>query len=198
MPLPRTRFISSLRAQMVPLCMLMSGIGGHSPLRSNAGKSSPATPDLLLRQRPGLRPALTASRIPTFHCDSNRTTSQLLQLHSKAARVNRAAKTDLLDWGFSDAVMALGPLRTSILEGIRQLVLKSLADSPVTSKADAEKPKANQEFIIVSHSLGSYLIFSALDVNQATEKSAAMLQAGNSFSEVLERTSSVYFFAFRT
>jgi hypothetical protein len=104
----------------------------------------------------------------------------------------------LLDWGFSDAVMALGPLRTSILEGIRQLVLKSLADSPVTSKADAEKPKANQEFIIVSHSLGSYLIFSALDVNQATEKSAAMLQAGNSFSEVLERTSSVYFFAFRT
>jgi hypothetical protein len=83
----------------------------------------------------------------------------------------------LLDWGFSDAVMALGPLRTSILEGIRQLVLKSLADSPVTSKADAEKPKANQEFIIVSHSLGSYLIFSALDVNQATEKSAAMLQA---------------------
>jgi hypothetical protein len=105
------------------------------------------------------------------------TASQLLQLHSKAARVNRAAKTDLLDWGFSDAVMALGPLRTSILEGIRQLVLKSLADSPATSKADAEKPKANQEFIIVSHSLGSYLIFSALDVNQATEKSAAMLQA---------------------
>jgi hypothetical protein len=134
-------------------------------------------------------------RFKSYDWITQETASQLLQLHSKAARVNRAAKTDLLDWGFSDAVMALGPLRTYILDGIRQLVLKSLADSPATSKADAEKPKANQEFIIVSHSLGSYLIFSALDVNQATEKSAAVLQAGNSFNEVLKRTSSVYFFA---
>lgn len=121
--------------------------------------------------------------------------AQLLKLHSKAARINRAAKNDLVDWGFADAVMALGPLRPYILDGVRQLISKSLANSTGTSQAEPAKPKANQEFIFVSHSLGSYLIFSALDINEATEKTATAQRSESSFKEVLEHTSSVYFFA---
>ena len=49
--------------------------------------------------------------------------------------------------------------------------------------------------VIVSHSLGSYLIFSALDIDQATEKTATVQQSGSNFKEILEHTSSVYFFA---
>lgn len=120
---------------------------------------------------------------------------QLLKLHPKAAPVNRSAKNDLMDWGFADAVMALGPLRTYIFDGVRQLILKSLADSTGTSQAEPARPKANQEFIIVSHSLGSYLIFSALDIDEATEKTATVQHSGSSFKEILERTSAVYFFA---
>jgi hypothetical protein len=134
-------------------------------------------------------------RFKSFDWITQQTAVQLLKLHSKAARVNRIAKNDLLDWGFADAVMALGPLRTYILDGIRQLILKSLVDSSGTFKTEPAAPRADQEFIIVSHSLGSYLIFSALDIDEAAEKTATVQQSGSSFKEILERTSSVYFFA---
>jgi hypothetical protein len=75
------------------------------------------------------------------------------------------------------------------------LILKSLVDSTGASKAGPARLRANQEFIIVSHSLGSYLIFSALDIDQEKEKTATVQEFGNSFKEILERTSSVYFFA---
>jgi hypothetical protein len=81
-------------------------------------------------------------------------------------------KSDLMDWGFFDAVMALGPLPAHVLNGLRQLILKSLADAPTTAQTDAAGARANQEFVIVSHSLRSYLIFSALDVDQLTGKTA--------------------------
>jgi hypothetical protein len=121
--------------------------------------------------------------------------ARLHQLPSRGARANRVLKSDLMDWGFPDAVMALGPLRTYILDGIRQLILKSLADTTGESPADPDQLRANQEFVIVSHSLGSYLMFSALDANyskgntQTTEKSRRDLQ------EILKRTSLVVFFA---
>jgi hypothetical protein len=100
-----------------------------------------------------------------------------------------------MDWAFSDAVMALGPLRPYVLDGIRQLILKSLADAPTTSQAGATGARANQEFVIVSHSLGSYLIFSALDMDQSTGKTAATEQTRNDLQEILKRTSLVVFFA---
>ena len=51
--------------------------------------------------------------------------ARMAHLPPKGARANRALKTGLMDWGFSDAVLALGPLRPYILDGIRQLILKS-------------------------------------------------------------------------
>jgi hypothetical protein len=96
--------------------------------------------------------------------------ARLTHLPSKGARANRELKTGLMDWGFSDAVLALGPLRPYVLDGIRQLILKSEGDSRAASDSHPARQPVDQEFIIVSHSLGSYLIFSALDINQTTLK----------------------------
>ena len=120
---------------------------------------------------------------------------QLLNLPSRAVFANKNLKKNTLDWGFSDAVIALGPLRTYILDGIRQLILRSVAAPPGLAPGDHTTPRDNQEFIIVSHSLGSYLIFSALDINPTAQKTPTVEQSGNSFEQVLAHTSLVYFFA---
>src|ERR1700757_5291445 len=73
--------------------------------------------------------------------------TRLLQLPARGARANRMLKGGLMDWGFSDAVMALGPLRTYVLDGLRQLILKSVADAPGASGGDPARPRANQEFV---------------------------------------------------
>jgi hypothetical protein len=116
----------------------------------------------------------------------------LLKLPARGARVNRDLKTSLMDWGFSDAVMALGPLRPYILDGLRQLILKSLSDAHPEARSLNASMGANDEFVIVSHSLGSYLIFSALDSSgeNATEDEVVRAHRDR-FFEVLERTSMV-------
>jgi hypothetical protein len=122
--------------------------------------------------------------------------TRLRQLPARGARANRQLKSDLMDWAFSDAMMALGPLRTYVLDGIRQLILKSLADASAASQANPTRAPVNQEFLIVSHSLGSYLIFSALDMDQMTGKTAtAEQQTRNDLQQILKRTSMVVFFA---
>ncbi|UWZ82343.1 hypothetical protein [Occallatibacter riparius] len=118
----------------------------------------------------------------------------LLKMPSHGARANRDLKTGLMDWGFSDAVMALGPLRPYILDGIRQLILKSLSDAHPENRSESAPVAENDEFTIVSHSLGSYLIFAALDTSEDTTGDQA-IGHGERFHEVLERTSRVYFFA---
>jgi hypothetical protein len=119
----------------------------------------------------------------------------LLALESRGALVNRKLKGGLLDWGFSDAVLALGPMRTYLLDGIRQLILKSVGISPDSSREGPAVPIADQEFVVVSHSLGSYLIFSALDINPAMPKTASLQRTAEAYEQVLSRTSLVYFFA---
>ena len=119
----------------------------------------------------------------------------LLAHKARGALVNRKLKNGLLDWGFSDAVLALGPLRTYLLDGIRQLILKSVAISPDGSRRGPAVPRVDQEYVVVSHSLGSYLIFSALDINPAMPKTPSVQRAGDTYEQVLGRTSLVYFFA---
>lgn len=134
-------------------------------------------------------------RFKSYDWISEEDAKKLEKNHPKGARANRLLKTGLMDWGFSDAVMALGPLRPYVLGGIRQLILKSLEDSKGNAKAVPTSPTANQEFVIVSHSLGSYLIFAALDMSQDTDKTTSTAQSAESFKKILERTSLVYFFA---
>lgn len=119
----------------------------------------------------------------------------LLNLVSRGALANRKLKNGVLDWGFSDAILALGPLRNYLLDGVRQLILKSVAISPSGSREVPGTRRADQEYVIVSHSLGSYLIFAALDINSASPKATDAEEAENPFGHILERTSLVYFFA---
>jgi hypothetical protein len=109
----------------------------------------------------------------------------LLALPTRGALVNRDLKNSIMDWGFSDAVLSLGPLRTYILDGIRQLILKSLPQGAGAT---------DEEFAIVTHSLGSYLIFAALDSQGATQ-TATVQRSGDAFNQVLAHTGLVYFFA---
>jgi hypothetical protein len=122
----------------------------------------------------------------------------------RGAVLNRWLKHDVLDWDFADAVLAVGPLRKYLLEGIRETIL------------DSYNPSVNQGFVIVSHSLGSYLMFSALDINndptvsgsasQSTQPatgsqtqttlSLETIQAWKmKFDDVLKKTSHAYFMA---
>ncbi|HLJ29598.1 MAG TPA: hypothetical protein VKY85_23005 [Candidatus Angelobacter sp.] len=119
----------------------------------------------------------------------------LLSLAPRGALVNRKLKNGVLNWGFSDAILALGPLRAYLLDGIRQLILKSVDISMNGSREGPATLKANQEYVIVSHSLGSYLIFAALDINPAAPKTETVREAGDAFEQILARTSLVYFFA---
>jgi hypothetical protein len=135
---------------------------------------------------------------------------KLETIRPQGALFNRWLKTSILDWGFSDAMMAVGSMRDLFREGMRQLFLKSVRFNANGSKSNewAQQLKdphgIDREFIVVSHSLGSYLVFSTLNMGQhesvledardlsskmgaATEDSAAQY--------ILERTSLVYFFA---
>lgn len=116
---------------------------------------------------------------------SKQEAAQLRQLPRRGALLNRNLKSYLMDWGFSDAVLSIGPMRQVLVDGLRQLI--HLAMQPTDGDPSAAGP---QEFIIVAHSLGSYLIFAALDSTGSNPNDSAQ-----NFSYVLAHTSRVYFFA---
>ena len=136
-----------------------------------------------------------AQRFKSYDWLSKEEAARLGQSPPRGARVNRQLKTGLMDWAFPDAVMALGPLRTYVLDGIRELILKSLRDSPGAANANPNQVRPDQEFVIVSHSLGSYLIFSALDINQVPGQTSTNEELRSELTEILKRTSLVVFFA---
>jgi len=100
----------------------------------------------------------------------------------KPAALNGSLKREILDWGFADALLAVGPMEDYIIEGIREVVLASVT------------PAEYQELVVVSHSLGSYLMFSALDL-ESGRQGVAPSDWENRFDKILSQTSHVYFFA---
>lgn len=120
---------------------------------------------------------------------------QLKDLPARGALINRSVKNAVLDWGFTDAVLAVGSMRSYLLEGIRQLVLKSANVAADGGRTGVTGPLPNQEFVIVTHSLGSYLIFSALDLPASEPDPPPAQDWKLRFEEVLAQTSSVYFLA---
>lgn len=116
---------------------------------------------------------------------------RLLKLPRRGARVNRTIKNNLSDWGFADAIISLGPLHSWLVAGLRQLIRKSVTEPLPDQPGETAGPRSNQEFVIVTHSLGSYLIFSALDYDPAE----ANTPNARAFLQVLRQTSLVYFFA---
>jgi hypothetical protein len=118
---------------------------------------------------------------------------KLNALPAKSARINRSVKNYVLDWGFTDAVLSLGQTRAYLVEGIHQLIEKSVDVDAQGVRGDAVVPASNQEFVIVSHSLGSYLIFSALDL--PADDSGSLPPWKQKLQTVLGHTSIVYFLA---
>jgi len=119
---------------------------------------------------------------------------EINNLPAKGALLNRNLKTYLLDWGFADAVLAVGPMRSLFLEGIGEVVLKSVNVAVDGSRGDTVTPAPNQEFVIVSHSLGSYLMFSALDL-QSSSMASISEDRKMAVERVLSNTSEAYFLA---
>ncbi|HYL62194.1 MAG TPA: hypothetical protein VE077_06185 [Candidatus Methylomirabilis sp.] len=133
---------------------------------------------------------------------------------AKGALFNRSLKNVILDWGFSDAVMAVGVMHGVFREGMRQLFLQSArfnADGSRTNdwaKELKEPHGMDREFIVVSHSLGSYLVFSTMNMEQQEEALSENIPEGTPSASargkatedaaakyIFERTSLVYFFA---
>ena len=127
----------------------------------------------------------------------------------RGALINRDLKNSILDWGVSDAFMVVGSMRTLFQEAMRQLFVKtarfrSNGDRNSDWIQQLQNPQGiDREFIVVSHSLGSYLVFSTLNINQpaATPHTVTNESAGNPETQdaaaqyILERTSLIYFFA---
>lgn len=102
-----------------------------------------------------------SKRYLSYRWIENSEAFDLGRVKRQAKILNHSLKNGLMDWGFADAVIALGPMKDVLSAGIRELLIKSF-QSPVK---DASTPpaKVDGEVCSVTHSLGSYLSLIALD-----------------------------------
>lgn len=100
-------------------------------------------------------------RFLSYQWIDNSEASELNHAKRRAKILNRSLKNGLMDWGFGDAVMALGPMEDVLSAGIRELLVKSL-QSYVTD-THTSQPEDDAEVFFVTHSLGSYLALISLD-----------------------------------
>jgi hypothetical protein len=108
------------------------------------------------------------------------------------APFNRGLKAGVLDWGFADAILALDPrLRGYLVTGIREVVRDTYVEA---TKGDGGAKCDKQEFVVVSHSLGSYLMFSALDL-PVDAPDAKIPEWKQNLDDLLSKTSHSYFMA---
>ncbi|MBO9714201.1 hypothetical protein [Sphingomonas sp.] len=87
-----------------------------------------------------------------------------------AAFLNRRIKQEILNWGLSDAVIALGPMRRYLRETMSQAF-----DRVRTAAGDGDS------FVVMSESLGSFVVMDSAEIE--------------SVADVLGRTDHLYFLA---
>ncbi len=144
--------------------------------------------------------------------------AKLEKIRPRAVLVNRSLKTGLIDWGLSDVMLTVGQLGGILRDGVRQLMAKSAAFDPnqaagPSGETDGQEKydwkgqlshdsRLDQEFIGVTHSLGSYLLFNTLNPefanagqNLSAADTARKTAEENAMRYIFERTSLVYFFA---
>ena len=102
-----------------------------------------------------------SQRYLSYQWIGNSENSEVSHIKRRAKILNRSLKNGLMDWGFADAVIALGPIEAVLCAGIRELLIKSLQSSVTDASTSAVKSDA--EVFFVTHSLGSYLSLIALD-----------------------------------
>ena len=145
--------------------------------------------------------------------------AKLEKIKPRGVVINRELKAGLVDWGLSDVLMAVGPLGGILRDGVRQLMAKSAAFDLNASQVDpsgaggigkydwkshlSQDNVLDQEFIGVTHSLGSYLLFNTLnpefsstsDENLSPADAARKTAEENAIRYIFERSSLMYFFA---
>jgi hypothetical protein len=72
----------------------------------------------------------------------------------RGAWINTAIKRSIMNWGLSDAAMAMGPMRAYFRKTMNE------AFDYATRLAD--QPLADQEFVVISASLGSFVVLDAM------------------------------------
>jgi hypothetical protein len=92
-----------------------------------------------------------------------------------AALANGFLKRGLMDWGLSDAVIALGPMKTYL----RDAVDKAFEFAAAPYDGDVRPAK----FVVISESLGSFIVFDAYAAHNGAARA------------VLDQTACLYFFA---
>jgi hypothetical protein len=106
------------------------------------------------------------------------------------AWANRVIKSSIEDWGFTDAILATGPLQPYLIEGLRQLIEKAV-ETPLEG---ATAKSSTDDLFIVTHSLGSWLVFMALD-SENVPGPPEWQRNNDDLQYVLRRTSVVYYLA---
>ncbi len=96
----------------------------------------------------------------------------------RGAVLNRALKQQIFDWGLSDAVIALGPGRLYIRRAMQRAFAAALPFEGRTAE--------QQDFTIISESLGSFAVLDALRPDEGEEGPVDL---------ALDRSASLYFFA---
>ncbi len=92
-----------------------------------------------------------------------------------AAWANGAVKRGLMNWGLSDAVIALGPMQTYFRATIDKAFEYAATDSRTGGAAD-------DEYVLIAESLGSFITLDAWHTGGATH-------------DLLQRTAYIYLFA---
>lgn len=141
---------------------------------------------------------------------------QLEKVHPHSVLLNRALKDTLVDWGLADVLLATGPMGGIMRDGVRQLIAKSAAFDPAQAEAPGGDGRGkydwnaqlshtilDQEFVGVTHSLGGYLLFNTLSLEdsgttpgeQSESDAGRIAKEENAVRYIFERTSMIYFLA---
>jgi len=141
-------------------------------------------------------------RFDTYAWITPEQAAQLNSSESKGLILNRKLKVNLLDWRISDALLGVGPLEKYLVEGTRQLLMKCVSTAAATTaNLNTTAPMqqaAGAEYIAISHSLGSFLIFSALHLEYTSPTGSldgSDPQRAEVFNYLLGHLSQAYFFA---
>jgi len=105
------------------------------------------------------------------------------------ALINAALKQQIMNWGLSDAVMAVGPLQKYFRRAMN-------AAFDYAAQYDG-KSVGEQDFAVISESLGSFVVLDAFATPEASFVSAnnSIKPASSGVHDVLTQTFYLYFFA---
>ncbi|MFZ0689749.1 MAG: hypothetical protein WAM68_07950 [Acidobacteriaceae bacterium] len=119
--------------------------------------------------------------------------ADLAHIPRHANYANRDLKSNLMDWGFADAVLALGPTQQILYAGIRELLIQSLQAAGV-DLSTANPQDSGPEYFFITHSLGSYLALATLDSDWLGATGAQLPQ----FAESNQQTRAANYFSAHT